>query len=114
VTNKVNEILKTYDTLTEDEKISLFCSLSTRGMREHYDVSYERYRVKVKNLEGLFIMNKFEIGYNEREVRRVILEQLNDKGYHKYEERYSHSELLYGDKHRRICYENIEIELENK
>ncbi len=84
MSKKVEKILSLYDDLSEDEKIRLFLSLSQKDMREHYDPSYRRYRIKAVNFYGKLLVDTVlskGLGgggfYNLREARAVGLGLLN-------------------------------------
>ena len=66
------EILALYDTLSKEDKIRLYISLSNKDMREHFDPSYKRYRIVVKNVYGKLLVDRWLEGsyFNEREARR--------------------------------------------
>jgi len=66
---KVDKILNLYKNLSENEKISLFLTLSKLDMKRYYDPSYKKYRAIVKNIYGTHLMDKTLPGeyFNERE-----------------------------------------------
>jgi hypothetical protein len=88
----VNNILEIYDKLSEDDKIRLFLSLDARDMRNHYDPSYKQYRIKAKNVYGLYIVDvRLTKGfgnnqgfYNEREAHKRAIQSLYERGMVKY------------------------------
>lgn len=80
MSKNLEKMLRLYDELNEDEKIRLFLSLDQKDMREHYDPSYRRYRIKAVNFYGKLLADAtipYKI-YNLREARKISLNLLND------------------------------------
>ena len=107
--NPIDNILEQYKSLSEHEKISLFLSLQQLDMREHYDPSYKRYRLRVTNKYGKYLIDKTISNlYNLREAKREAYNHMNNlTQYMSERETYMTKDEIYV--YRNMAYDEIII-----
>lgn len=106
----IENILQLYDSLSEDEKIKLFLQLQSKDMREHYDPTYKKYCIQVKNYYGEFLVNTIlSRSYNLRGATRQANQFLFDRHMQPYDALIE-DHMTYDDKvrYRNTHYLSIE------